>query len=114
VKIQNCRRSRLQEQELERLGSNRTHQVDVRLVAATNRNLAEMAKQGKFRRDLYYRLDVMTILKSRSHTKSAERLSMNALSRPTPVAMVGMFSCSSNLHSPNLQSRFIGWSVAGL
>ena len=52
----------LQEQEFERLGSNRTHQVDVRLVAATNRNLTEMVKQGEFRSDLYYRLDVFPIL----------------------------------------------------
>jgi formate hydrogenlyase transcriptional activator len=52
----------LQEQEFERLGSNRTHQVDVRLVAATNRSLAEMVKQGEFRKDLYYRLDVFPIL----------------------------------------------------
>jgi formate hydrogenlyase transcriptional activator len=51
----------LQEQEFERLGSNRTHQVDVRLVAATNRNLAEMVKQGEFRSDLYYRLDVFPV-----------------------------------------------------
>src|ERR1700692_588061 len=52
----------LHEQEFERLGSNRTHQVDVRLVAATNRNLAEMVKQGEFRSDLYYRLDVFPIM----------------------------------------------------
>jgi formate hydrogenlyase transcriptional activator len=52
----------LQEQEFERLGSNRTHQVDVRLVAATNRNLTEMVKQGDFRSDLYYRLDVFPIV----------------------------------------------------
>jgi transcriptional regulator with GAF, ATPase, and Fis domain len=52
----------LQEQEFERLGSNRTHQVDVRLVAATNRNLTEMVKRGEFRSDLYYRLDVFPIL----------------------------------------------------
>jgi formate hydrogenlyase transcriptional activator len=52
----------LQEQEFERLGSNRTHKVDVRLVAATNRNLAEMVKEGEFRSDLYYRLDVFPIL----------------------------------------------------
>jgi formate hydrogenlyase transcriptional activator len=52
----------LQEQEFERLGSNRTNQVDVRLVAATNRNLMEMVKQGEFRSDLYYRLDVFPIL----------------------------------------------------
>jgi formate hydrogenlyase transcriptional activator len=52
----------LQEQEFERLGSNRTHKVDVRLLAATNRNLAEMVKQGEFRSDLYYRLDVFPIV----------------------------------------------------
>ena len=52
----------LQEQEFERLGSNRTHRVDVRLVAATNRNLTEMVKRGEFRSDLYYRLDVFPIL----------------------------------------------------
>jgi formate hydrogenlyase transcriptional activator len=51
----------LQEQEFERLGSARTHQVDVRLVAATNRNLADMVKRNEFRSDLYYRLNVFPI-----------------------------------------------------
>src|SRR5271169_4022846 len=51
----------LQEQELERLGSGRTHQVDVRLVAATNRNLVDMVKRSEFRSDLYYRLNVFPI-----------------------------------------------------
>jgi formate hydrogenlyase transcriptional activator len=51
----------LQEQEFERLGSTRTHQVDVRLVAATNRNLMEMANRGDFRSDLYYRLNVFPV-----------------------------------------------------
>jgi formate hydrogenlyase transcriptional activator len=51
----------LQEQEFERLGSNRTHQVDVRLVAATNRDLADMVKRSEFRSDLYYRLNVFPI-----------------------------------------------------
>jgi formate hydrogenlyase transcriptional activator len=51
----------LQEQEFERLGSNRTHKVDVRLVAATHRDLATMVNQGTFRQDLYYRLKVFPI-----------------------------------------------------
>jgi transcriptional regulator with GAF, ATPase, and Fis domain len=52
----------LQEQEFERLGSTRTHQVDVRLVAATNRDLMDMVKQHEFRSDLYYRLNVFPVL----------------------------------------------------
>ena len=51
----------LQEQEFERLGSGRTHQVDVRLVAATNRNLMEMVERNEFRSDLYYRLNVFPV-----------------------------------------------------
>jgi formate hydrogenlyase transcriptional activator len=52
----------LQEQEFERLGSGQTHKVDVRLVAATNRNLGKMVARGQFRGDLYYRLNVFPIL----------------------------------------------------
>jgi transcriptional regulator with GAF, ATPase, and Fis domain len=51
----------LQEGQLERLGSNRTVDVDVRVVAATNRDLAEEVRQNRFRDDLYYRLNVFPI-----------------------------------------------------
>jgi formate hydrogenlyase transcriptional activator len=51
----------LQEQEFERLGSNRTHKVDVRLIAATHRDLCAMIRQSTFREDLYYRMRVFPI-----------------------------------------------------
>lgn len=51
----------LQEREFERLGSNRTKKVDVRLVAATNRDLEKMMENREFRSDLYYRLNVFPI-----------------------------------------------------
>ena len=51
----------LQEQEFERIGSGRTHKVNVRIVAATNRNLEEMITRNEFRSDLYYRLNVFPI-----------------------------------------------------
>src|SRR5436305_7016459 len=52
----------LQEKEFERLGSGRTHRIDVRLVAATHRDLNEMVVRSEFRSDLYYRLNVFPIL----------------------------------------------------
>jgi len=51
----------LQEQEIEPLGSNRVERVDVRIIAATSRDLAAMVAEGSFRADLYYRLNVLPI-----------------------------------------------------
>jgi transcriptional regulator with GAF, ATPase, and Fis domain len=51
----------LQEREFQRIGSSETVQVDVRLIAATNVNLAEHVRRGRFREDLYYRLNVVPI-----------------------------------------------------
>jgi formate hydrogenlyase transcriptional activator len=66
----------LQEQEFERLGSTRTQRVDVRVVAATNANLAPMVAEKKFRSDLFYRLNVfpITVPPLREHRDDVERL----------------------------------------
>jgi formate hydrogenlyase transcriptional activator len=52
----------LQEQEFERLGSGRTHRINIRLVVATHRDLAQMVARNEFRSDLYYRLNVFPVL----------------------------------------------------
>jgi DNA-binding NtrC family response regulator len=51
----------LQEHEFERVGGNQTVKVDVRIVAATNRDLLQQVREGKFREDLYYRLNVVSL-----------------------------------------------------
>ncbi len=62
----------LQEREFERIGDTRTTKVNVRLLAATNRNLQEMVAQGKFREDLYYRLNVFPIYVPPLRTRKAD------------------------------------------
>jgi two-component system NtrC family response regulator len=51
----------IQERSFERLGNNKTVSIDIRLICATNRNLTEMVQQGKFREDLFYRLNVVQL-----------------------------------------------------
>lgn len=51
----------LETKSLERIGSNKTRDIDVRIIAATNKNLAHMVREGTFREDLYYRLDVLEL-----------------------------------------------------
>src|SRR5579872_3889380 len=52
----------LQDREFEPVGGTKTHKVDVRLILATNANLEEMVREGKFREDLYYRINVITLM----------------------------------------------------
>ena len=52
----------LQQREFERLGGSRSIKVDVRIIAATNRNLEEDIPEGRFREDLYYRLNVVKVV----------------------------------------------------
>lgn len=89
----------IQEQELERLGGNRTIRVDIRVVAATNRDLKAMVDEGKFRSDLYYRLHVFPLevppLRDRKPDialliryftqKYAQRMNRHIESIPTPA-----------------------------
>ncbi len=73
----------LQEGEFERLGGTQTLRVDVRVVASTNKNLLEMARTGRFREDLFYRLNVisLTLPALRERTEDIPLLAQHFLSR---------------------------------
>jgi two-component system, NtrC family, response regulator HydG len=76
----------LQERRFERVGGEETVEVDVRLVSATNRDLAGMARDGRFREDLYYRLDVvpLTLPPLRDRPGDVEELARHFLARSAP------------------------------
>jgi formate hydrogenlyase transcriptional activator len=90
----------LQEHEFERLGSGRTHRVDVRLVAATHRDLERMVRHDLFRSDLYYRLNVFPITLPPLRERRQDI-------RPLLEHYVEMFSCRMGKGICNIPDEFV-------
>lgn len=78
----------LQEREIEHLGGTKTVKIDVRVIAATNKNIEEMVKKGQFRDDLYYRLNVVpiTLPPLREREKDVELLVENFLEKSYKIS----------------------------
>jgi len=81
----------LESGEVRRVGSAKPDYPDIRLVAATNRNLAEMVQEGRFRQDLYFRLSVLPVRTPplREHPEDTEALATTLLARNHPGAQLG-------------------------
>jgi DNA-binding NtrC family response regulator len=99
----------LQEREFERVGGNRPIRVDIRLIAATNRNLEEEVRSGQFRQDLYFRLNVvsLTMPPLRDHKEDlpllvnffVEKHFRKCGSRPKPLSRAAL-ACMVNYDWP--------------
>src|ERR1700753_440946 len=82
----------LQEREVERLGGSRTISLDVRVIATSNRDLPEEVRAGRFRADLYYRLNVMSLKLPALRERSGDTLplahrAMQSCARPGTAAL---------------------------
>ena len=87
----------IQEKEIERVGSNQVRKVDLRIIAATNKNLEQEVKSGRFREDLYYRLNVVPLHLPplRDRREDIPELARHFLARWTAANNKAIFSLSS-------------------
>lgn len=100
----------LQEREFYRVGGNETVKVDVRIIAATNRDLEKMVREGKFREDLYYRLNVisLTIPPLRERARDVEHLISQLMSELNALLGTGITGISAQAKMALLQYEWPG------
>jgi two-component system, NtrC family, response regulator AlgB len=100
----------LQEKQFERLGENRTRQADVRVVAATNRDLEKDIQDGRFRQDLFFRINVVEVRVPPLRERQEDIL-------PLSERFLAFFARSSGRHCPELRPEFkdalLGYSWPG-
>jgi transcriptional regulator with GAF, ATPase, and Fis domain len=105
----------LQERTFERVGSSRSIEVDVRVIATTNRDLPKEVEAGSFRQDLFYRLNVLPVMMPplRAHIEDLEELAAHMLGRVaqregTPVKALdpGRWRCSRSMTGPATCASF--------